>query len=115
MQRADNGINGLRNLAEIHTHRGLNAGRYRRWEMTPPGQRSRMLRMPPLRSPAITAASSLLRDSPSLSGASLLSPFVGYTYRVFALHHRPGSHVPRKSQNPARARYTPDAAKAVSR
>src|ERR1700679_109156 len=42
---------------------------------------------PPLRSPAITAASSLLRAPPSLGGASLLSasPF---ELVPFAWHHR---------------------------
>src|SRR5262249_44915242 len=37
------------------------------------------------------------------AGASLLSPFVVRTYRVFACHHQPGSHVVRKSPSQARA------------
>ncbi len=55
----------------------------------------------PLRSFRITRISSPLRDGPPLADASLLSPFVGCTYRVFASHHRPGSHVPRNSPRPS--------------
>ena len=38
----------------------------------------------PLRSVFITRTSSLLRDDPPLIHASILSPFVGHTYRVFS-------------------------------
>src|SRR3984893_1808760 len=69
----------------------------------------------PLRSNAITASSSLLRDDPPPSRASILSPFVVNTYRVFSWHHMKGSHVPQKSPDQARANCTPDAAQPVSR
>src|ERR1035441_7669372 len=48
---------------------------------------------------SISGASTLLRDNPSSSSASLLSPFVGFTYRVFASHHLKSSQVPYPSQN----------------
>src|SRR4029077_14952401 len=59
-------------------------------------------------------ASALLRSSPPLSGASVLSasrlePFVPPLW-----HRRPGSHVPYKSQIELRAASMPDAAWAVS-
>jgi hypothetical protein len=49
---------------------------------------------PPLRSLLITRSSPLLREHPPPPGASLLSPFVGFTYRVFSLPHPASSHVP---------------------
>jgi hypothetical protein len=64
----------------------------------------------PLRSILITRASSLLRDDPPPSHASILSPFVRYTYRVFSYHHVKSSYVLQKSPNQARANYTPGAA-----
>ena len=69
----------------------------------------------PLRSNAITASSSLLRDDPPPSCTSILSPFVVHTYRVFSWHCMKGSHVPQKSPDQARATCTPDAAQPVSR
>jgi len=67
----------------------------------------------PLCSTTITAASSLLRGSPPLSGASVLSasrlePLVPFPLR------RPGSHVPYQSLIELRAAYMPDAVRAVS-
>ncbi|MEE8552064.1 MAG: hypothetical protein V3S72_02065, partial [Desulfobacterales bacterium] len=38
----------------------------------------------PLRSISITETSSLIQDDPPPSCASILSPFVGLTYRVFS-------------------------------
>ena len=38
----------------------------------------------PLRSSPITGPSSLIRDDPPPACASILSPFVGFTYRVFS-------------------------------
>ena len=70
---------------------------------------------PPLRSRRITHPSSLVRDGPPPADASLLSPFADSAYRIFACHHRQGSHVLHSSPDQARAPYTPDAAKAVSR
>jgi hypothetical protein len=67
-----------------------------------------------LRSAAITPASSLLRSSPSLSGASVLSASRLSALAPFPLHRRPGSHVPYQSLVELRAAYTPDAAWAVS-
>lgn len=49
---------------------------------------------PPLRSTFITKASSLLRDDPPLACASVLSPFVVPTYKVFPWHHMQSSQVP---------------------
>src|SRR5215471_9107121 len=65
----------------------------------------------PLRSDVITTSSSLLRDDPSPSCASILSPFVVSTYKVFSWHHMKSSHVPQKSPDQARANCTPDANK----
>ena len=48
----------------------------------------------PLRSTPITGASLLLQDDPPPSCASVLSPFVVHTYRVFPLHHMKSSQVP---------------------
>jgi len=70
---------------------------------------------PPLRSLLITRSSPLLRENPPPPGASILSPFVGFTYRVFSLHHPESSHVPQKSPDQARATCTPGATAAVSR
>jgi len=63
----------------------------------------------PLRSIPITGTSSLLQDDPPPSCASILSPFVGHTYRVFSSHHMKSSHVPQKSLDQARANCTPGA------
>ena len=49
---------------------------------------------PPLRSLLITRSSPLLRENPPPPGASILSPFMDSTYRVFSLHHPASSHVP---------------------
>src|ERR1700724_2303611 len=59
-------------------------------------------------------ASSLLRGSPPLSGASVLSASRLEPLVPFPWHRRPGSHVPYKSQIELRAAYMPDAAWAVS-
>src|SRR6202165_1537986 len=59
-------------------------------------------------------ASSLLRGSPPLSGASVLSASRLEPLAPFPWHRRPGSHVPYKSQIELRAAYMPDAAWAVS-
>ena len=67
----------------------------------------------PLRSSPITGPSSLLQDDPPPSCASILSPFVVLTYRVFSYHHRTGSHVPHKSLNQGHATFMPDAARPV--
>jgi hypothetical protein len=48
----------------------------------------------PLHSLLITRSSSLLRDDPPPPCASILSPFVDSTYRVFSSHHPESSHVP---------------------
>ena len=69
----------------------------------------------PLRSILITRTSSLLQDDPPPPRASILSPFVGLTYRVFSYHPVKGSHVPQKSPNQARANCTPGATQAVHR
>ena len=58
--------------------------------------------------------SALLRGSPPLSGASVLSASRGHRLCLFPWHRRPGSHVPYKSQIELRAAYMPDAAWAVS-
>jgi hypothetical protein len=63
----------------------------------------------PLRSILITRTSSLLQDDPPPSWASILSPFVVLTYRVFSSHPVKSSHVPQKSPNQARANCTPGA------
>ena len=59
-------------------------------------------------------ASSLLRGSPPLSGASVLSASRLQPLAPFPWHHRPGSHVPYKSLFEVRAAYMPDAARPVS-
>lgn len=53
----------------------------------------------PLRSTLITSASSLLLDDPPPSCASVLSPFVVHTYKVFPWHHMKSSQVPYRSLN----------------
>src|SRR5712672_379550 len=58
--------------------------------------------------------SSLLRGSPPLSGASVLSASRLEPLAPFPWHRRPGSHVPHKSQIELRAAYMPNAAWAVS-
>jgi hypothetical protein len=68
----------------------------------------------PLRSATITAASSLLRGSPPLSGASVLSASRLEPLAPFPCHRRQGSHVPYRSLIELRAAYTPDAARSVS-
>ena len=70
---------------------------------------------PPLRSLLITRSSSLLRENPPPPRASILSLFVGCTYRVFSSHHAESSHVPRQSPDQARANCTPGVAEAVNR
>ena len=70
---------------------------------------------PPLRSLLITRSSPLLRENPPPPGASILSPFVDSTYRVFSSHHRQSSHVLSQSPDQARATCTPGVAEAVSR
>ena len=47
----------------------------------------------PLRSILITRTSTLLLDDPPPSYASVLSPFVGPTYKVFPWHHMKSSQV----------------------
>ena len=69
----------------------------------------------PLRSNPITGPSSLLQDDPPPSWASILSPFVVLTYRVFSCHHLTASHVPHKSLNQGHATSMPDAARPISR
>jgi hypothetical protein len=69
----------------------------------------------PLRSSPITGSSSLLQDDPPPFGASILSPFVVLTYRVFSYHHRTGSHVPHRSLNQGHATFMPGAARPISR
>src|ERR1700682_4148129 len=59
-------------------------------------------------------ASSLLRGSPPLSGASVLSASRLEPLVLFPWHRRPGSHVPYQSLIELRAAYMPDAAWAVS-
>src|SRR5271163_2042208 len=48
----------------------------------------------PLCSARITRVSTLLRDDPPPSCASVLSPFVVHTYKVFPWHHMKSSQVP---------------------
>lgn len=69
----------------------------------------------PLRSTLITSASSLLLDDPPPSRASVLSPFVVHTYKVFPWHHMKSSQVPYLSLNWSHATYTPDTAWPISR
>jgi hypothetical protein len=67
-----------------------------------------------LRSTGITPASSLLRSSPPLPGASVLSASRLTPLAPFPWHRRAGSHVPYKSLIELRAAYMPDVARAVS-
>ena len=60
--------------------------------------------------PETPAARHTLLDDPPPSHASILSPFVGCTYRVFSYHHVKSSYVLQKSPNQARANCTPGAA-----
>jgi hypothetical protein len=53
----------------------------------------------PLRFTSITEASTLLRDDPPPACASVLSPFVDPTYKVFPWHHMQSSQVPYLSPN----------------
>jgi hypothetical protein len=62
----------------------------------------------------ITPASLLLRSSPPLAGASVLSASRFEPLVPFPWHHRLGSRVPYKSPVELRAAYMPDAAWAVS-
>ena len=62
----------------------------------------------PLCSTPITGASTLVRDDPPPSCASVLSPFVDLTYKVFPWHHMKSSQVPYPSPNQSHAIYTPD-------
>jgi hypothetical protein len=62
----------------------------------------------PLRSTAITAASSLIRGSPPLSGASVFRPCGCRRLCLFPWHHRTGSHVPCESPNESHASCKPD-------
>jgi hypothetical protein len=48
----------------------------------------------PLRSILITRTSTLVRDDPPPACASVLSPFVVPTYKVFPWHHMKSSQVP---------------------
>src|SRR6201982_2166947 len=68
----------------------------------------------PLRSTTITAASSLLRSSPPLSGASVLSASQLEPLVPFPSHRRQGSHGPYGSLVEVRGAYMPDAARTVS-
>jgi hypothetical protein len=68
-----------------------------------------------LRSTSITPASSLLRSSPPLSGASVLSASRIRRLRFFPWHRRPGSQVPYQSRNESHASSTPDTAWTISR
>ena len=69
----------------------------------------------PLRSSPITGPSSLLRGSPPLSGASILSASRVIRLCLFSLHRRSGSQVPHESPNESHASCTPDTAWPVSR
>ena len=69
----------------------------------------------PLRSILITRTSTLLRDNPPPACASVLSPFVVPTYKVFPWHHMKSSQVPYPSQNQSHATYTPDTTWPISR
>ena len=65
--------------------------------------------------PRVLPRSSLLRSSPSLASASVLSASWFCHLCAFPYHHRPGSQVPYESQDTSHAFYTPDIAWAVSR
>ena len=69
----------------------------------------------PLCSTSITLASSLLRGSPPLSGASILSASRVLRLCLFSLHRRSGSQVPHESPDESHASCTPDTAWPVSR
>jgi hypothetical protein len=69
----------------------------------------------PLRSTSITPASSLVRGSPPLSGASVLSASRVHRLCFLPWHRRPGSQVPFESPNESHASYTPDTAWPVGR
>jgi hypothetical protein len=59
--------------------------------------------------------SSLLRSSPPLAGASVLSASRVRRLRLFPWHRRPGSQVPYESPNESHASYTPDTTWPVGR
>jgi Periplasmic binding protein len=69
----------------------------------------------PLRSTSITPASSLVRGSPPLSGASVLSASRVLRLCFLPWHRRPGSQVPYESPIESHASYTPDTAWPVGR
>jgi hypothetical protein len=70
----------------------------------------------PLRSTAITAASSLLRTTPPLRLASVLSALMVLSTLAGSLNiEATGSHVPYSSPSYRHAAYTPDAARPVVR
>ena len=56
------------------------------------------------------SVSSVLRGSPPLAGASVLSASRNYRLRLFPYHHQPGSQVPYESPDEIHAAYTPDTA-----
>ncbi len=68
-----------------------------------------------LRSSPITGPSSLLRSSPPLTGASVLSASRDLRLCLFPWHRRPGSQVPHKSPDESHASCTPDTAWPISR
>src|SRR5262245_40776241 len=68
----------------------------------------------PLRSSLITGPSSLLRGSPPLSGASVLSASRLQPLAPFPWHRRQGSHVLYQNLIELLAAHTPDAARSVS-
>jgi hypothetical protein len=69
----------------------------------------------PLGSTPITEVSTLLLDDPSSPCASLLSPFAGQAYKVFACHRTKISQVQHSSLNQIHATYTPDTAWPINR
>src|SRR6266542_1865259 len=71
--------------------------------------------MSPLRSSAITAPSSLLRATPPLGPALVLSRSWGRHLRFSLAIGATGSHVPHTSLDHGHAAFMPDAAWAVSR
>jgi hypothetical protein len=96
----------------------LSAVRRHRRDAAPPAHAVGLTRgelTHPLRSILITRTSSLLQDDPPPSWALILSPFVGFTHRVFSYHHMKGSHVPQKSLKQRHATCTPDTTQPVSR
>lgn len=74
-----------------------------------------LARAHPLRSMRMTRTSSLLQDDPPPAYATILSPFVDHTYRVFSAHHMQSSHVLHTSLDHARANCTPGAVEAGDR